>query len=113
MAINKGVIVATLAEENKTNIAKSIESITNSRNTIRNKLIDFGLAQSNDQLSVLATAINGIKDNGSVSATVKEGESYTIPKGYHDGTGTVSGVSGGGNYSLQSKTGLPSFRSVG
>ena len=107
MAINKGVRVATLAEENKTNIAKSIESITNSRNTIRNKLIDFGLAQSNDQLSVLATAINGIKDNGSVSATVKEGESYTIPKGYHDGTGTVSGVSGGGNYSLQSKTVTP------
>lgn len=107
MAINKGVRVATLAEENKTNIAKSIESITNSRNTIRNKLIDFGLAQSNDQLSALATAINGIKDNGSVSATVKEGESYTIPKGYHDGTGTVSGVSGGGNYSLQSKTVTP------
>ena len=107
MAINKGVRVATLAEENKTNIAKSIESITNSRNTIRNKLIDFGMAQSNDQLSALATAINGIKDNGSVSATVKEGESYTIPKGYHDGTGTVSGVSGGGNYSLQSKTVTP------
>lgn len=107
MAINKGVRVATLAEENKTNIAKSIESITNSRNTIRNKLIDFGLAQSNDQLSALATAINGIKDNGSVSATVKEGESYTIPKGYHNGTGTVSGVSGGGNYSLQSKTVTP------
>ena len=107
MAINKDVKVATLAEENKTNIAKSIESITNSRNTIRNKLIDFGLAQSNDQLSALATAINGIKDNGSVSATVKEGESYTIPKGYHDGTGTVSGVSGGGNYSLQSKTVTP------
>ena len=107
MAINKGVRVATLAEENKTNIAKSIESITNSRNTIRNKLIDFGLAQSNDQLSALATAINGIKDNGSVSATVKEGESYTIPKGYHDGSGTVSGVSGGGNYNLQSKTVTP------
>ena len=107
MAINKGVRVATLAEENKTNIAKSIELITNSRNTIRNKLIDFGLAQSNDQLSALATAINGIQDNGSVSATVKEGESYTIPKGYHNGTGTVSGVSGGGNYSLQSKTVTP------
>ena len=39
MAINKCVRVATLVEENKTNIAKSIESITNSRNTIRNKLI--------------------------------------------------------------------------
>lgn len=107
MAINKGVRVATLAEENKTNIAKSIESITNSRNTIRNKLIDFGLAQSNDQLAALATAISGIVDNGSVQANVKEGETYNIPKGYHDGSGTVSGVSGGGNYNLQSKTVTP------
>ena len=107
MAINKDVKVATLAEENKTNIAKSIESITNSRNTIRNKLIDFGLAQSNDQLAALATAINGIVDNGSVQANVKEGETYNIPKGYHDGSGTVSGVSGGGNYNLQSKTVTP------
>ena len=107
MAINKGVRVATLAEENKTNIAKSIESITNSRNTIRNKLIDFGLAQNNDQLAALATAISNITDNGSVQASVKEGETYRIPKGYHDGSGTVSGVSGGGNYNLQSKTVTP------
>lgn len=104
---DNSVKVATLAEENKTNIAKSIESITNSRNTIRNKLIDFGLAQSNDQLAALATAINGIVDNGSVQANVKEGETYNIPKGYHDGSGTVSGVSGGGNYNLQSKTVTP------
>ena len=107
MAINKDVKVATLAEENKTNIAKSIESITNSRNTIRNKLIDFGLAQNNDQLAALATAISNITDNGSVQASVKEGETYNIPKGYHDGSGTVSGVSGGGNYNLQSKTVTP------
>lgn len=107
MAINKGVRVATLAEESKTNIAKSIESITNSRNTIRNKLIDFGLAQNNDQLAALATAISNITDNGSVQASVKEGETYSIPKGYHDGSGTVSGVAGSGNYNLQSKTVTP------
>lgn len=107
MAINKGVRVATLAEENKTNIARSIESITNSRNTIRNKLIDFGLAQNNDQLAALATAISNITDNGSVQASVREGETYNIPKGYHDGSGTVSGIAGGGNYNLQSKTVTP------
>lgn len=93
--------------EGSTNIATLIEGINDSRNTIRNKLIELGLAQSNDKLSVLATAINGIQDNGSVSATVKEGETYNIPKGYHDGSGTVSGVSGGGNYNLQSKTVTP------
>lgn len=107
MANNNSVRVATLAEENKTNIAKSIESITNSRNTIRNKLIDFGLAQNNDQLAALATAISNITDNGSVQASVREGETYNIPKGYHDGSGTVSGIAGGGNYNLQSKTVTP------
>ena len=29
-------------------------------------------------------------NNGSVSVTLEEGESYTIPEGYHDGTGTVT-----------------------
>lgn len=34
---------------------------------------------------------------------MQEGDTYTIPAGYHNGSGTVSGVAGGGNYSLQSK----------
>jgi hypothetical protein len=38
---------------------------------------------------------------------VQEGSTYTIPKGYHNGSGTVSGVAGGGNYNLQSKTATP------
>jgi len=38
---------------------------------------------------------------------VQEGDTFTIPAGYHDGTGTVSGVAGGGNYSLQSKSVTP------
>lgn len=93
--------------EQSTNIATLIEQINNSRNTIRNKLIDFGLAQSNDKLSDLATAISTITDNGAVKAEVREGETYSIPKGYHDGSGTVSGVAGGGNYQLQTKTATP------
>ena len=35
-------------------------------------------------------------------------EIYTIPKGYHNGAGTVTGVTGGGNYSLQQKEVTPS-----
>ena len=38
---------------------------------------------------------------------MQEGETYTIPKGYHNGSGTVKGVAGGGNYNLQSKTVTP------
>ena len=88
-------------------IATEIARIQTDRNTIRNKLIDFGLAESTSNLDALATAVDGIVNCGAVSAQVQEGDTYTIPKGYHNGAGTVSGVAGGGNYNLQSKTVTP------
>lgn len=91
----------------ETNIATQITRITNDRNTIRNKMIDFGLAEPTANLDTLAAAIDGIVNQGAVSAEVQEGDTYTIPKGYHNGSGTVSGVAGGGNYKLQSKSITP------
>lgn len=88
-------------------IATEIARIQTDRNTIRNKLIDFGLAESTSNLDALATAVDGIANCGAVSAQVQEGDTYTIPKGYHNGAGTVSGVAGGGNYTLQSKSVTP------
>ena len=81
--------------------------LNEARDRIRTKLVTLGLSASTDKLDKLATDIEGITNNGAVSASVKEGETYTIPKGYHNGSGTVSGVSGGGNYSLQSKAVTP------
>ena len=87
--------------------ATEISRLTSARNTIRDKMIDLGLAASTDKLDVLATAVDSIANRGAVSATVQEGDTYTIPAGYHNGSGTVSGVAGGGNYSLQSKVIAP------
>lgn len=87
--------------------ATEITRITDARNTIRDKLIELGMATSTSKLDDLATSIDGIANRGAVSATVQEGDTYTIPAGYHNGSGTVSGVAGGGNYSLQSKTATP------
>lgn len=87
--------------------ATEISRITDARNTIRDKLIELGMATSASKLDALATSIDGITNRGAVSATVQEGDTYTIPAGYHNGSGTVSGVAGGGNYSLQSKTATP------
>lgn len=84
-----------------------ITRLQKARNDIRDKLVELGLAESTSKLDTLATAVSGIENKGALSATVKEGETYTIPKGYHNGSGTVSGVSGGGNYELQSKTITP------
>ena len=88
-------------------IATEIARIQTDRNTIRAKLVELGMAQSTDGLDKLAAAVEGIENRGAVSATVQEGDTYTIPKGYHNGSGTVSGVTGGGNYSLQSKAVTP------
>ena len=83
--------------------ASEISRLTTARNTIRDKLIDLGMATSTSKLDDLADAIDDITNRGAVSATVQEGDTYTIPAGYHNGSGTVSGVAGGGNYTLQSK----------
>ena len=88
-------------------ISTEIVRIQTARNTIRNKLVELGLAQSSSTLDTCATAVEGIANQGAVSAQVKEGSTYTIPKGYHNGSGTVSGVSGGGSYNLQSKSVTP------
>ena len=87
-------------------ISTYIEKHTASRNTIRDKLIELGLAQSGDKLETLAAAIEDIVSHGAVSVTIKEGDTYTIEPGYHTG-GTVSAVAGGGNYTLQAKSVTP------
>ena len=88
-------------------IATELSRIQADRNTIRAKLVELGMANTTDNLDALASAIDNLINRGAVQVTVKEGETYTIPAGYHNGSGTVSGVAGGGNYELQSKTATP------
>ena len=74
-----------------TNVAEEITRLTDSRNTIRNKMVNFGLAEAAAKLDVLAQAVNGIANCGAVSQKLDaEKPSYTVPAGYHDGKGTVS-----------------------
>lgn len=84
-----------------------LSSIESSRNEIRTKLVSMGLADSGDQLDRLAEVIAALVDQGAVKVSVKEGETYTIPAGFHNGSGTVTGVAGGGSYNLQAKTVTP------
>lgn len=88
-------------------IATLISGIQTDRNTIRAKLVELGMANNTDNLNKLAAAIEALVNRGAVSVTVQEGDTYTIPAGYHNGSGTVSGVAGGGNYNLQSKNVTP------
>lgn len=88
-------------------VATEISRIQAARNTIRTTLVGWGAAVGTDNIEQLATKIGNVANNGAVSATVQEGDSYTIPAGYHNGSGTVSGVAGGGNYNLQAKSVTP------
>lgn len=100
-------------------VSTQITRIQNDRDILRTKGVALKLSTKAvegspakaiteaSNLDDIASAFDAVEDRGSVQATVKEGETYTIEKGYHDGTGTVSGVKGGGNYTLQSKTVTP------
>lgn len=87
--------------------SEEILRLSTARDTIRDKMIELGLASNTAKLDALATAVDGIVNRGAVNATIQEGDTYTIPAGYHNGSGTVAGVAGGGNYNLQSKTVTP------
>ena len=82
-------------------VSEQITKIQNSRNTIRTKLAELGLGDGTEKLEACADKVNGIANKGSISAQVKESEAYTLEAGYYKG-GTVTGVSGGGNYTLES-----------
>lgn len=92
-------------------ITTELARIQADRNTIRAKLVELGMATSVDNLDVLAAAIDDLVNRGAVSVEIKEGTSYTIPAGYHNGSGTVKAVSDSTGdaeaYKTQAKTVTP------
>lgn len=92
-------------------IAEQVARIKGEKSKIAIKLSNMGLAEQTADLETLADAIEGIDDKGAVNVTVRQGESYTIPKGYHNGSGIVTGLDNpeadAGKYLLQPKTITP------
>lgn len=91
-------------------ISTQLERIRTDKSKIRNKLVAMGLATTTDNLDKLATAVEGITNHTNIQAEVLEGSTYTIPKGYHNGSGVViakTDVEGDySRYVLQAKTGI-------
>ena len=86
-------------------IATELSRIQTARNTIRTKLVALGLVTATAKLDECATAVDGIENRGAVSASVQEGDTYTIPAGYHNGSGTVFYRTGCELMPVQFKTG--------
>lgn len=92
-------------------ISTEISRIQADKNTIRAKLVELGMATNTDNLDKLAAAIEGLVNQGAVSVEVIEGTTYTIPAGYHNGSGTVKAISDAAgdaeSYKTQAKTATP------
>ena len=87
-------------------ISNEITRILNLKNRQRIKVAELGLGDGTETLEGCTEALEGIENHGTIAAEVKEGGSYTIIPGYYKG-GTVSGVTGGGNYTLQTEEVIP------
>lgn len=71
-------------------IQTEITRLQNLRNTLRTKLVALGLVTSTAALEDCVTAVDEIASNGAVSKTLDaETKSYTVPAGYHNGSGKV------------------------
>lgn len=77
--------------ETKT-IADQIAQIKTDRDTIRSAMQGMGLATATDKLSTLATKLSTVSVFDGLDYSVKQGEHFYIPKGYHTGATRVEGL---------------------
>ena len=84
-----------------------ITRLLDARNLLRSKGESLGITLPTDNLTEISIKFDTIVNRGAVQADVMEGETFTIPEGWHNGSGTVSGIAGGGNYNLQQRTVTP------
>lgn len=72
-------------------VQSEITRITGLKDRIGDKLTELGVVTEEEtMLEEYTEALEGITDNGGVSGAISEKAGvYTVPKGYHDGTGKV------------------------
>ncbi len=71
-------------------VSNEVTRIQAARNAIRNTLLAWGVAQADDAIDELAAALAALPNRGAVTETLEEGQTYTIPQGYHNGSGAVA-----------------------
>lgn len=82
-------------------VATEIERLQGLKTRLRTKLVSLLGVSSTATLEACVDAVEGLTDNGGVTATLDTSTtSYTVPAGYHDGTGKV-------NITLETKTVTP------
>lgn len=79
----------TIVLENNSSNEVSIE-IGVRGGLINNPVEDIILEEGENRV---VNALEGVAEIGNINVTLSAGETYTIPQGYHDGTGTITGNS--------------------
>lgn len=73
------------------NITEKLQRLVDIRNRIRIKLAELGIAKSDDTMENLTVAMENMENRGAVNQSLDGGNTtYTIPAGYHNGTGKVT-----------------------
>lgn len=89
-------------------VATEIERLQGLKNRLRTKLVSLLGVSSTATLEDCVGAVEGIVDKGGVTATLDTSTtSYTVPAGYHDGTGKVNDGTGKVNITLEQKSITP------
>lgn len=72
-------------------IQTEITRLQGLKSALRTKLVALGLAQSTADLETCVSAVEGVENRGAVTGAIstKDG-AYTVPGGYHNGSGKVS-----------------------
>ena len=83
----------TTAAINAQNLPSEISSIVKATGSATASQVLSGVTFSNSSGGSTGTMTN----NGAVSKSISPGDSYTVPKGYHSGSGTVSANMPSGN----------------
>lgn len=72
-------------------VSQQITRLQNLRNRQRDKLVSMGLADETADFEACTQAIESVTNVGAVSETLDTATtSYTVPKGYHNGSGAIS-----------------------
>ena len=71
-------------------IQTEITRLQGLRNTLRTKLVSFGLVQSSADLEDCVTAVDAVENRGAGEGSISDvNTNYTIQAGYHNGQGKV------------------------
>lgn len=72
-------------------VQSEITRLQGLKNTLRTKLVSWGLVESSADLEDCVTAVGSVENRGAVEGSISDAATpYSVPAGYHNGLGKIS-----------------------